>query len=331
MFDYASIWRTGNKYADQYIVAAEELGLETEIIDRTNGTALLSYNGRQMTIRAAQIGCNNFVATQIAQNKYLTSKLLERKGFRVPECRLFIPTEFYDETEFRKAIYAWATGRFPVVLKTATGLGGHNVFAGIDDHDELEWAIRKLWNDRTLEILCEKHIFGQHYRIKMFDYLPTAIYLRIPGHVIGDGTSSISELIQFKNQEKSQSGLPLMEISDRMLRLLEKNKLDLGNILGSGVRQELCIESNLHLGGHCDQLPVSILSNRSVNFFSSVARATQLRYVGLDIIVDDLADPQAHERAYVNETNAAAVPNEYTPGEDLLQPTKNVLCDYFSL
>lgn len=325
---------TGNRYTDQYIAAARDLGLTVEIVNPRRGTVLISGNGREVTVTAAIVGCNNLVAARFSSNKFLTQTRLLEGGFRVPPFRRLEPAAFSGLTQLIDELTTFARLHWPVVLKPVKGHGGVGVFASLEDETDLAWAAEQLWEFAPDEVMVEKHIHGRHYRIKLLDHEVIGMLERFPAFVVGDGNTSIRELVERKNEFKRHLQLEPIALNERVDRILTRSGLNLDSILPEGQRQQLQVESNQHVGGDTEILPVDTLSAETREYLARASRYIGLKWVGFDFIVDDVGDPDAWRTGYINETSSALVPAEFHPGrsrKSYLRTATQILRSCFGL
>src|SRR5699024_5153499 len=92
---------------------------------------------------------------------------------------------------------------FPVVVKPTEGSFGRGVITNITSNTELQHAVEYLFDNRLeKEIIVEKFVTGKDYRIYVVENEVVGAILRLPPNVTGDGNSSISKLIDLKNEER---------------------------------------------------------------------------------------------------------------------------------
>lgn len=334
MFDPASLHRTGNKYADQYLNAAERLGLATEVVDPLRGMAVISNRGLRLAVRAAILGCNNLVASRFSSNKFLTSAKLLSGGFQVPDFERLDTANYRSPAGLLDALLAFSVDRFPVVVKPSTGHGGNQVFAGIADEIELAEVADYFWRLSVGELMLEKHISGDHYRVKLFDGEIIDLVARYPAFVEGDGVTTICALVARKNEAKQAASNGLIRLDAGAERLMQLAGTTRDTILAPGRRLVLCAQSNLNLGGDTERVPVSLIRPPLQRYLEKVAHFVGLRWLGLDLIVENISGGDAASGAYINETSSAHVPNDYHEGESLeqyLAPATMILQRFFGL
>lgn len=333
-FDPVALRVTGNRYTDQFVAAAGDLGLAVELVDKSRGLVRIFGNGRNMAVRAAIVGCNSLVAAKMASNKVITNTRLHRAGFRVPPFDSVVlagRTSFDDVVD---RLRSFARARYPVVLKAEKGHGGVNVFAGLADEGDLLWALKQLLQAGETSILIEQHIFGRDYRIKMFDGVVIDLIVRMPGVIEGDGKATIAELIDQLRVHREREHISPVVITPKLLRLLERSGKSLDDVLAAGVVQPISVECNEGSGGYSRKLPIDCLPSAVAEWFGRVAIASGLRYLAVDFICDDIESDDSHLTGYINEINSAPVINEYITGKTrrwYLSHARYLLERYFDL
>ena len=333
-FNPDEIQVTGNRYADQFVTAAGDLGLDVDIVDSVRGIARIHDGSRQFAVRAAIVGCNNLVAARLASNKTLTSIRLQRAGFRVPPFEFMVLGKRDDPDVLIERLLQFASRHYPVVLKAEKGHGGTNVYAGLESESDVRWAASELLRAGLHRMLIEKHVHGCDYRIKLFDGVVIDLIKRTPGALVGDGRSTITNLIDQLNQRRKAENVSSIKITPKLLRLLERGGRTTDDVLAAGEIQPIGIECNEGSGGSSEKLPVSCIPPAAARMFAEIAKASGLRYLAIDYICRDIESGDAHLTGYINEVNSAPIINEYIEGKSrdwYLSYARYVLEQYFEL
>lgn len=136
------------------------------------------------------------VGAELATRKDYARTLLRRAGLPVADGGSYRPDE-YDRALTKARRVGW-----PVVVKPSSSSGGRGVTVGVDSED----AFREAWqrasrSDR--KIVIERQQAGTEARFLTVSGRCMAVAGRIPAHVVGDGTSTVAELVERKNEERS--------------------------------------------------------------------------------------------------------------------------------
>src|SRR5690625_1684007 len=92
---------------------------------------------------------------------------------------------------------------YPVVLKPTDGSFGKGVITNISNVEELKNALAIVRTEQNIRnVMIEQHIPGEEYRVYVVGDQAVAAMNRIPANIIGDGNSSIRQLIGIKNEER---------------------------------------------------------------------------------------------------------------------------------
>lgn len=154
------------------------------------GYTFLGYGKKQKIISAAISHDTSCIAVDIACNKDSTKKFLESANLPVPKCLLI-----RDETELSTIAEQL---KYPLITKPLNGNHGRNVTCGINSYGELLEGIRHA-AEVSDSVIIEEEISGYDYRLLVIGNKFVAASLRQPAFVIGDGFSSIFELIEREN------------------------------------------------------------------------------------------------------------------------------------
>ena len=145
-------------------------------------------------IRATMTSATSSIAVDIASDKDLTTKLLGAAGLPVPR-----------QDSVRSADQAVRVARrigFPVVVKPLDGNHGRGVCLNLRTEADVREAFpiaqeqsRRGW------VIVESFITGKDYRCLIIDGRVAAIAERVPAHVVGDGRSTVQELVDLTNAD----------------------------------------------------------------------------------------------------------------------------------
>jgi len=225
-------------------------------------------------------------AFKICDNKYLTKEYLKKNNVPTPEGKMF------DENAVDEEIiqYAMKIG-FPLVIKPTNANGGRGVFSNLTNTEDLINAVNHVRNEVGYkEIIVEQYVPGVEYRIIVIGDKVIGALNRVPANVIGDGKSTIRELIRKKNKQRKNNPhlkTRMIKIDKEVLDLLYYNEYTLDTIPQSGEVVTLRLTSNLTTGGDS----VEITDDLNKRLKSIAIEATKaipgLALSGIDMIVND--------------------------------------------
>lgn len=116
---------------------------------------------------------------------------------------------------------------YPLVVKPIFGSMGKGVYANIQNDRELEYALSK----QSSGIMVEEYIEGDEYRVYILNGEPIAYCKRHAPAIIGDGLSTIKELIAKINIRKKGKGLATIPIDEDLNQILLKQNKDLNTVV----------------------------------------------------------------------------------------------------
>ena len=196
---------------------------------------------------------------------------------------------------------------YPVVLKPEFGSKGKDVILKINDDKELLKYYQKLRAEYN-EILIEKYYEGDDYRVCVIGNKVVAVSKRIPPYIIGNGKSTIKELIEELNSdelrgEDHEKPLTKVKIDDEVERNLLKNNYGINSVLENEKKLFLRRNSNLSTGGMAIDY-TDVISEENREICVRAAKAIGLDICGVDICTKDISKSLMIEGAIL-EVNAA--------------------------
>lgn len=273
----------------------------------------LGYGANQQRIQATITSKTSNIAVDIACDKEETKKILKQAAINVPKGEIIRGLSELEES--------CENIGFPLVIKPINGNHGRGITSNILNLEQATEAFNKANEISDLKIV-EKHIYGEDYRILLVNFKFVAAAKRSPAQVIGNGTSSISELIEKINKDprrgyRHENVLTRIELNDSSLQLLAKQGYDPATI---PPRNEVVIlkdTANLSTGGTAEDV-TEIVHPSNIFMVERIARIIDLDICGIDIITDDISKP-------IDETGGAVIEVNAGPGFRMhLAPTKGL-------
>ena len=139
-----------------------------------------------------QKNTNNINSAILSNNKAMTSRIFEIN--KIP-CPKFINLNKSLSKDYLSIITETYNLEFPLVVKPVDGTQGYGVYLNITDTENLYNIIQKLQNSNRKNLIIEEQVFGDNYRIMVFNGKIIDILRRELASVTGDGKSSIQKLI----------------------------------------------------------------------------------------------------------------------------------------
>jgi cyanophycin synthetase len=202
---------------------------------------------------------------------------------------------------------------YPVAVKPVAGHKGIGVTADVQNPDEVEFAFDRavdaIPDEQSTEVIVEKSIKGSDFRLLCVNGRFVAATERRPASVVGDGYSTIAQLIERENRKPARIDTPTSPlgkiISDEsMERYLDEQGLSIDSILERDRTVYLRKVANLSAGG------LSIDATRTVHpdniiLAQDIAQHFRLTCLGIDVIAQSLAKSWKSGNFGIIEINAA--------------------------
>lgn len=236
----------------------------------------------------------SFAAGKATQNKESTRKLLLRANLPAPTGKAFRDKD--------AALSYFLEKRSPQVVKPLLGSGGIGVTTGVTSSVQFE----KAWNRASggkRSVIVEDFATGDELRLIVLDGETVAAVCRMPAYVIGDGASTIAQLVAAKNARRKNNPLMRVYPISQFDHLENERRQGLDHVPERNEFVRLSSVSNVALGGEA----VSLVNVLHSSFFELARRtfeafpgATQL---GLDVIARDFGADAFEDNATIIEVN----------------------------
>jgi GNAT-family acetyltransferase (TIGR03103 family) len=296
-----------NPYARIIVEEARRRGIGVDLIDAEGGLFRLIYGGRSIACRESLSDLTSAVALSVCDDKAVTRRIVERAGVRVPEEIEAGAAETADELDgdaqasARQALAAFLDRHGSVVVKPARGEQGRGVAVGLNTMEEVEAAIARA---RVVceRVLVESCFHGDDLRLVVIDYRLVAAAIRRPAAIVGDGRSTVQQLIarQSRRREAATGGESSIPLDAETERCIAAAGLTLDAV--PEVNREVAVRkaANLHTGGTIHDVTDHVHPTL-VEAAVQVARAIGIPVVGVDFIVRSPHEPdyvfiEANER-----------------------------------
>lgn len=272
-----------NPYARLIVDEALRRGIGIEVLDAQAGIFKLRHFGHEILCRESLTDLTGGVAMTWCQDKVLTLRRLAAVGLRVPRQQPAGPPE-------ENAAFLRDCGS--LVVKPSMGEQGRGISVDIRTEDELAHAIERA----SLEagpVVLEEFCPGQDLRIVAIGYKVVAAAIRKPAEVVGDGSSTIAQLIERQSARRAaatggESRIPLDAETDRCLA---GQGLALDTVLEDGRAVKVRKTANLHTGGTIHDVTAE-LHPALAEAAETAARALRIPVVGLDFLVPAPDQPE---------------------------------------
>jgi D-alanine-D-alanine ligase-like ATP-grasp enzyme len=273
-------------------------------------------SGKRSYFRYNTLDLNPVGASDVAKDKDYAAFFMQKLGFPTVPGKTFYSAEWAKTLGSKRdvhAAYAYALKiGLPVIVKPNSGSQGGGV-ALVHNKKEFFAAMRRIFKSDKVA-LVQKRVSGKDYRIVVLDNEIISAYERIALNVVGDGRSTISQLLKKKARSFVASSRDTqLDLADpRIANKLRNQKLSMRSVLPKGAKVFLLDNANLSTGGDAIDVTESI----HPEFKKIAIRLTKemgLRICGVDLMIEgDIAHKPG--TYYVLEINAAPGLDHYVKG-----------------
>jgi cyanophycin synthetase len=255
------------------------------------------------------------IATTFDQDSHLDSNFTTRKddckaflaalGFPVPKGEIVSTREGVLKTTQRIG--------YPVAIKPVVGHKGIGVTAEVQNDQEAEFAFERAVEahpeDEPIRVIVEQHVYGNDHRLLCVNGKFVAATERQPALVVGDGESTIAQLIAAENAKPERLDTPTSPlgkiITDQsMERFLSEQNLQLDSVIESDRVVFLRKVANLSSGGmSLDATPRVHPDN--IILAQDIAQHFRLVCLGIDVLTPDISRSWKEGKFGIVEINAA--------------------------
>ncbi|MCB1323572.1 MAG: bifunctional glutamate--cysteine ligase GshA/glutathione synthetase GshB [Leptospiraceae bacterium] len=284
------------------IRAARSRGIEVEILDRRSHFLRLRKGDRvQLVKEASKTALDSYISFLIMENKQVTKQLLMEAGLRVPTGKQ------YHKRETAVIDFPEYEDQSIVIKPTSTNFGiGVSTIQEPCTHERFITALDRAF-DEDESIIIEEFFAGEEYRFLIIGTECVAVCNRVPANVIGDGRSTIKDLVEKKNADPRRgvghvTPLEKIQLGETELRTLKQAGKDAGTVPNNGERVFLRHNSNISTGGDS----IDFTDQMHSGYKEIAVRAAQTadaRICGVDIIVRDIQPAPTNENYAIIELN----------------------------
>ena len=278
-------------------------GLKVSIIDENDQFIRLESKEHVEYVKNGNMTSkDSYISPLIMENKVVTKKVLEEKGFRVPKG--------YEVSSIEEALQKFNyIKNKPIVIKpksTNFGLGitiFKNGTSSLENYTKaIEFALKE-----DKDILIEEFIEGTEYRFFVIEGKTEAVLLRVPANVTGDGKHTIRELVEIKNVnplrgDAKKTPLKKIELGEIEQLQLSEQGLNFESILAENEVAYLRENSNISTGG--DSIDMTDEVHESYKKLAvEIAEAMMAKVCGVDLIIPNIKDECSKDNYGVIEAN----------------------------
>ncbi|NJN86372.1 MAG: cyanophycin synthetase [Leptolyngbyaceae cyanobacterium SL_7_1] len=261
----------------------------------------LGHGVYQKRIQATLSSGTSILGVELASDKEGTKRVLGEAGVPVPR-----GTVIYYLDELEEAIET--VGGFPIVIKPLDGNHGRGITIDINS-----WELAEEAYDTAKEVskgvIVERYYRGRDHRVLVVNNKVVAVAERVPAFVVGNGRSTITELIDETNEDPRRGDghenvLTRIVVDEHSDQVLQRQGYTLESIPPEGATVYLKATANLSTGGVAIDRTAEI-HPENIWIAQRVAKLIGLDIAGIDVVTPDISRPLRQVDGVIVEVNAA--------------------------
>ncbi len=259
----------------------------------------LGYGANQKRIQATVTSETSSIGVELACDKEDTNYLLQQAEVEVPRGEIIRRESSLEET----CKYVG----FPLVIKPVDGNHGRGITVNIKNFKDAVVAFAAA-REISRAVIVEKFVVGEDYRLLVINNKLVAAAKRTPAHVIGDGKSTIQELVDKVNSDPRrgyghENVLTQITINELTKTIIAAKGYNLDSVIAEGEMLVLKDTANLSTGGTSEDV-TDIVHPANVSMAERISKIIDLDICGIDIMTTDISQPLGETGGAVLEVNA---------------------------
>lgn len=268
---------------------ASKKGLQTKV-PKSKHTNIYWNNELIGKMNRLRPGTTYKETNKICGDKWIAENYLKQFNIKTTNSVMFKETEKDQAFKFVKN-----NSEKHLIIKPLTLNSGAGIEFNVDEHSfEVKWEnsmkAQKSHHDKEPECLIQELHDGFDIRIVVTEGVFSSATLRLPAHIVGDGSNSIDTIIDKKNALREKNPYlksKLIQKDEELMRLIEKHEYHLNSVPKSNEVIILQDISNLTSGGESVDISHMISADMIDNCLNAVASIPGLSTAGIDIITPD--------------------------------------------
>lgn len=284
------------------ILDAIKRGIEFNMMDRLENFISLSDGEKVEYVKqATKTSKDSYITALIMENKLVTKDILRENNIRVPKGK------DYDNIDEAKKDFRLFKDEKIVIKPKSTNFGlGISIFPGEYSREDYDKAVEIAFRADS-SILIEEFMTGKEYRFLVIGEEVVGILHREPANVIGNGESTIEELVSEKNKDPLRgkgykTPLEKIKLGEIEEMFLKNQGLSFKSIPKNGEKIYLRENSNISTGGDSIDFTDKIHPSYKEVALKS-AKAVKALICGVDMVIDNIEEEAKEKNHGIIELN----------------------------
>ena len=260
-------------------------GVDYEILNEAKSIVKFKIgNKSEFVIEGNKTDRDSYIFPIITDDKFIAKQIMKENGLNVPKAILL--KKNMDQNDIELILQPFFDSKL-VVKPRNTNYGiGITVFSQNASKEQILKAIDYAFKFDD-NVLIEEYVKGMEYRFLVIDGKCLSICHRRVASVVGDGKSSIKQLIEEKNKEPWHylTATPV-KMDEPVIEFLKLQGYDFETVLPKDKRVFLRTNSNCSTGGESIDM-----TDKVPDYFKTIAekaaKAFNAKICGVDIIIED--------------------------------------------
>jgi cyanophycin synthetase len=237
-------------------------------------------------------------------NKFKTNKILNENNLPVPKMYLYNLNKSinYNISQIEKNI------NYPLVIKPIDGQQSKDVNVNIKNRNDMTKIIKKLLKKYN-NIIIEKFLVGENYRIMVFRNKIIGILKLEKPYVIGNGRDSLKILInKFNDQKRINNHYIIHNIA---YEYIKEQGFNITDIIPNNKKIILANINNYHNGSTLKSVNINSVHPDNIKMFKKVNNSLKLNLCGIDYISNNLSTSHKKTGAILEVNSKPDIKNHY--------------------
>ena len=268
----------------------EEDGFE---IDTQNLIIKKCIKNKCKTHKYSTRNFNNLESHRLAKNKPLSNKIFSKNNIPVPN-------HWIINQENKEYYINNFNIPFPCVLKPVDGMQGIDVNTFIKNKSQFISILNNLL-EKYDKIMLENQVYGDNYRIFIFNNEIMDIVTRIQPFVKGNEKNTVEELINMRN--KSQKDNNLFETTNIDWNYIKEQGYNKDSIVEKNKEIFITNTINFHNGADVQRIDLNRVPKINKEMFIKAHKLINLECSGIDYMSPDIYVPWNKNNGHIIEIN----------------------------
>ena len=261
-------------------------GIDYEVLNEVKSVVKFKYDSKnEFVIEGNKTDRDTYIFPIITDDKFTSKQIMKEAGVNVPDAILLEKDMDEEDIEFLlKPFYNHSLVVKPRNTNYGTGI---TVFAKAATKKQIINAVNYAFEFDN-NVLIEEYVKGMEYRFLVINGKCLSVAHRRIASVVGNGESTIKELINEKNKEPWHflTGTPV-KMDAPVVEYLKLQGYDFNTVLPKDKRVFLRTNSNCSTGGESIDY-TDVMPAKFKKIAEKAAKAFDAKICGVDIIIEDM-------------------------------------------